>query len=157
MMNPNILNKNSLMFFDRAVNAQRSQLLTVMADAVSECRTAADQAAELNETGQVGLLRLAEVWSAIRAKEGMGGLVLEGTEAKILSDVVAQFYAYLSGCMFNDPVGMAIYAELHYMMSSLMLALVDKLMQDGKIAFLQEYITRKKKEVAHHGEEPENA
>ena len=39
----------------------------------------------------------------------MGGLVLEGTEAKILSDVVAQFYAYLSGCMFNDPVGMAIY------------------------------------------------
>ena len=30
-------------------------------------------------------------------------------------------YAYLSGCMFNDPVGMAIYAELHYMMSSLML------------------------------------
>jgi len=113
MMNPNILNKNPLMFFDRAVNAQRSQLLTVMADAVSECRTAADQAAELNETGQVGLLRLAEVWSAIRAKEG--------TEAKILSDVVAQFYAYLSGCMFNDPVGMAIYAELHYMMSSLML------------------------------------
>ena len=115
MMNPNILNKNPLMFFDRAVNAQRSQLLTVMADAVSECRTAADQAAELNETGQVGLLRLAEVWSTIRAKEGMGGLVLEGTEAKILSDVVAQFYAYLSGCMFNDPVGMAIYAELHYM------------------------------------------
>ena len=94
MMNPNILNKNPLMFFDRAVNAQRSQLLTVMADAVSECRTAADQAAELNETGQVGLLRLAEVWSAIRAKEGMGGLILEGTEAKILSDVVAQFYAY---------------------------------------------------------------
>lgn len=36
-------------------------------------------------------------------------------------------------------------------------ALVDELMQDGKIAFLQEYITRKKKEVAHHGEEPENA
>ena len=52
-MNPNILNKNPLMFFDRAVNAQRSQLRTVMADAVSECRTAADQAAELNETGQV--------------------------------------------------------------------------------------------------------
>ena len=47
IMNPNILNKNPLMFFDRAVNAQRSQLLTVMADAVSECRTAADQAAEV--------------------------------------------------------------------------------------------------------------
>ena len=59
IMNLNILNENPLMFFDRAVNAQRSQLLTVMADAVSECRTAAEQAAELNETGQVGLLRLA--------------------------------------------------------------------------------------------------
>ena len=58
MMNPNILNPNPLLFFDRAVNAQRSQLLTVMDDAVSECRTAADQAAELNETGQVGLCLL---------------------------------------------------------------------------------------------------
>ena len=36
-------------------------------------------------------------------------------------------------------------------------ALVDKLMQDDKIAFLQEYTAQKKKEVAHHGEEPENA
>ena len=36
-------------------------------------------------------------------------------------------------------------------------ALMDKLMQDGKIAFLQEYTARKKKEVAHRGEEPENA
>ena len=111
---------NTMMFFDDALEGERTQLLTELADAVSECRTAADQAAELNETGQMGLLRLAEVWSTIRAKEGMRGLVLEGTEAKILSDVVAQFYAYLSGCMFNDPVGMAIYAELHYMMSSLM-------------------------------------
>ncbi len=35
--------------------------------------------------------------------------------------------------------------------------LVNKLMQDGKIAFLQEYTARKKKEVEHHGEEAENA
>ena len=34
---------------------------------------------------------------------------------------------------------------------------LDELMKEGKITFLQEYITRKKKEVAHHGEEPENA
>ena len=70
IMNLNILNENPLMFFDRAVNAQRSQLLTVMAEAVSECRTAADQAAELNETGQVGLLRLAEVWSCLLYTSG---------------------------------------------------------------------------------------
>jgi uncharacterized small protein (DUF1192 family) len=36
-------------------------------------------------------------------------------------------------------------------------ALVDELMKGGKIAFLKEYTARKKKEVAHHGEEPENA
>ena len=36
-------------------------------------------------------------------------------------------------------------------------ALVDKLMKDGKITFLQEYTARKKKEVAHRGEESENA
>ena len=36
-------------------------------------------------------------------------------------------------------------------------ALVDELMKNGKIAFLQEYTARKKKEVAHRGEEPENA
>ena len=36
-------------------------------------------------------------------------------------------------------------------------ALVDELMRNSKIAFLQEYTARKKKEVAHHGEEPENA
>ena len=104
-MRPDILNKNPLIFFDKALETQRSQLLTVMADAVSECRTAADQAATLNETGQIGLLRLAELWSAIRAKEGKGGLVLEGTETQILSDVVAQFYAYLTGFKFSDPVG----------------------------------------------------
>ena len=36
-------------------------------------------------------------------------------------------------------------------------SVVDGLMKEGKIAFLQEYTARKKKEVAHHGEEPENA
>lgn len=36
-------------------------------------------------------------------------------------------------------------------------AVVDKLMKDDKITFLQDYTARKKKEVAHRGEEPENA
>ena len=36
-------------------------------------------------------------------------------------------------------------------------AVVDKLMKGGYIDFLKEYTARKKKEVAHHGEEPENA
>ena len=36
-------------------------------------------------------------------------------------------------------------------------ALVDELMKSDKISFLKEYTERKKKEVAHNGEEPENA
>ena len=117
-MKPAILNNDHMMFFDRAMEAQRSQLLTVMADAVSECRTAADQAAELSETGQIGLLRLVELLCAVRTQRG---LVLEGTEVQILADVTAQLYAYLTECRFADPVGLAVYAELGSMMASLML------------------------------------
>ena len=36
-------------------------------------------------------------------------------------------------------------------------AVVDELMKDGKITFLQDYTARKKTEVAQHGEELENA
>ena len=117
-MKPAILNNDHMMFFDRAMEAQRSQLLTVMADAVSECRTASDQAAELSETGQIGLLRLVELLCAVRTQRG---LVLEGTEVQILADVTAQLYAYLTECRFADPVGLAVYAELGSMMASLML------------------------------------
>ena len=121
-MKPAILNNDHMMFFDRAMEAQRSQLLTVMADAVSECRTAADQAAELSETGQIGLLRLVELLCAVRTQRGLGGgLVLEGTEVQILADVTAQLYACLTECRFADPVGLAVNAELGSMMASLML------------------------------------
>ena len=57
-MKPEILHNDHMMFLDRALETQRTALLTAMADAVSECRTAADQAAELTETGETGLLRL---------------------------------------------------------------------------------------------------
>lgn len=48
---------NTMMFFDDALEGERTQLLTELADAVSETRTAADQAAELKEDGEAGLLR----------------------------------------------------------------------------------------------------
>ena len=57
-MNQNICELDTMMFFDAALESQRAQLLTVMADAISECRTAADQSAGLNEDGEAGLLRL---------------------------------------------------------------------------------------------------
>ena len=118
-MNPNILNKNPLMFFDRAVNAQRSQLLTVMADAVSECRTAADQAAELNEDGEAGLLRLTEIWCAMNGVPAI--VIFEGGQSELLANVVAQIYAHLLQHPSRDPVGLAVYVELRYMTASLML------------------------------------
>ena len=36
-------------------------------------------------------------------------------------------------------------------------ALVDEMIKSGRIAFLKEYTARKKEEVAHRGEEPENS
>ena len=99
-MKPEILHNDHMMFLDRALETQRTALLTAMADAVSECRTAADQAAELTETGET---------------------VLEGTEVQILADVVAQLYACLTECRFVGPLGLAAYAELSSMAASLML------------------------------------
>ena len=52
-MKPEILNNDHMMFLDRALETQRTALLTAMADAVAECRTAAAQAAELTETGEI--------------------------------------------------------------------------------------------------------
>ena len=107
---------------DRALETQRTALLTAMADAVSECRTATDQAAELTETGEIGLLRLVEILCAAKVQRGQaGGAVLEGTEVQILADVVAQLYACLTECRFVGPLGLAAYAELSSMAASLML------------------------------------
>ena len=64
---------DTMMFFDDALEGERDQLLTELADAVSETRTAADQAAELNEDGEAGLLRLTEIWCAVRAAGQCGG------------------------------------------------------------------------------------
>ena len=80
-MKPEILHNDHMMFLDRALETQRTALLTAMADAVSECRTAADQAAELTETGEIGLLRLVEILCAAKVQRGQAGeTVLEGTE-----------------------------------------------------------------------------
>ena len=112
-MKPEILHNDHMMFLDRALETQRTALLTAMADAVSECRTAADQAAEL---------RLVEILCAAKVQRGQAGeTVLEGTEVQILADVVAQLYACLTECSFVGPLGLAAYAELSNMAASLML------------------------------------
>lgn len=110
-MNQNICELDTMMFFDAALESQRAQLLTVMADAISECRTAADQSA--------GLLRLTEIWCAMQGTPGV--IIFEGSQVQLLANVVAQIYAHLIQHPFHDPVGLALYVELHYMTAALML------------------------------------
>ena len=121
-MKPEILQNDHMMFLARALATQRTALLTARADAVSESRTAADQASELTETGETGLLRLVEILCAAKVQRGQaGGAVLEGAEVQILADALAQLYACLTECRFEGPMGLAAYAELSGMMASLML------------------------------------
>ena len=107
---------NTMMFFDDALEGERTQLLTELADAVSETRTAADQAAELNEAG---LLRLTEIWCAMNGVPAI--VIFEGGQSELLANVVAQIYAHLLQHPSRDPVGLAVYVELRYMTASLML------------------------------------
>ena len=118
-MKPEILHNDHMMFLDRALETQRTALLTAMADAVSECRTAADQAAELNEDGEAGLLRLTEIWCAMNGVPAI--VIFEGGQSELLANVVAQIYAHLLQHPSRDPVGLAVYVELRYMTASLML------------------------------------
>ena len=82
---------NTMMFFDDALEGERTQLLTELADAVSETRTAADQAAELNEDGEAGLLRLTEIWCAMNGVPAI--VIFEGGQSELLANVVAQIYS----------------------------------------------------------------
>ena len=110
---------DTMMFFDDALENERTQLLTELADAVSETRTAVDQAAELNEDGEAGLLRLTEIWCAMSGIPAV--IIFEGGQSELLANVVAQIYAHLLQHPFRDPVGLALYVELRYMMASLMM------------------------------------
>ena len=116
-MNPNT-ELNTMMFFDDALESERTYLLTELADAVSETRTAADQAAELNEDGEAGLLRLTEIWCAMNGVPAV--IIFEGSQSELLANVVAQIYAHLLQHPFRGPQGLALYVELRYMMGSLM-------------------------------------
>ena len=118
-MNQNICELDTMMFFDNALESERAQLLTELADAVSETRTAADQAAELNDDGEAGLLRLTEIWCAMSGVPAV--IIFDGGKAELLANVVAQVYAYLLQHPFRDPVGLALYVELRCMAASLML------------------------------------
>ena len=107
------------MFFDDALEGEHTCLLTELADAVSETRTAADQEMELNEDGEAGLLRLTEIWCAMSGIPAV--IIFEGSQTELLANVVAQIYAHLLQHPFHDPVGLAVCVELRYMTDALML------------------------------------
>lgn len=88
-----IVEMDTRMFFKETLDKQYSQLFTVMADAVSECRAAADQAAVLNRAGEIGLLRLVEIWCGLNGNPEI--LFFEGTQVELLANLVAQVYARL--------------------------------------------------------------
>ena len=117
-MKPN-MELNSMMFFEAALEEQRSNLLSDMAAAVSECREAADQAAQLSEDGEASLLRLTEIWCAMNGVPVI--VIFEGGQSELLASVVAQIYAYLIQHPSRGPQGLALYVELRYMMASLMM------------------------------------
>lgn len=118
-MKQNLADVDTMMFFDEVVEAHENMLLSKMADAVAECRTADKMAAVLSEDGEVGLLRLLEIWAGMQ--DGKEMAVLEGSPAHLLADVLAQVYAYVILHPFRDPVGLALYVEMQHMMDSLML------------------------------------
>ena len=119
-MNFEAMNNTKMYFFDKAMENERSQLLSIMADAVSECRIGADDGSALSDEGQMGLLRLAEICCTVKARLGKGGLIVEGTAPEILADIMAQLYSCITQSYFDDPAGMAVYVELRYMMEEIM-------------------------------------
>lgn len=119
-MNFEAMNNTKMYFFDKAMENERSQLLSIMADAVSECRIGADDGSELSDEGQMGLLRLAEICCTVKARLGKGGLIVEGTAPVILADIMAQLYSCITQSDFDDPAGMAVYVELRYVMEEIM-------------------------------------
>lgn len=111
--------RNPMKFFEERLEYGRKQMLSAMAEAVGESRLAADEAAQLTEDGRAGLLRLLQVWSGTQPEEEPQELEGYGTE--LLADVLAQLYAFFTRCPIHCPMGLALYAELEYMMASLML------------------------------------
>lgn len=113
-MKQNIAEMDTMMFYEEVLEDHQTMMLPAMAEALVECRYAVRQAARLNETGEVGLIRLTEIWCALQDAPGV--VVLEGNDTKILTDVLAQIHAAVAKYPLAGPVGLSLCVELHYMM-----------------------------------------
>lgn len=117
-MNMKKVNVNPMMFFDRVLEQHQDSLLTAMAAALAECRDASRAAAQLNEEGRIGLMRLMEMWAATGRAEGL--VVFEGSDSELLADVLARLN---SAIVLNPPagaIGLTVCVELGYMMECIL-------------------------------------
>lgn len=118
-MDNQFLYQNSTIFFEYALERQRRKLLAAMADAAPAAEAAVEDAIPLSNLGQIGLSRLITLWVEIQRQNGSGILNLEGTPQELLFRLVSQLWEYHTQNIFYSPVGLAVYAELQFMMESL--------------------------------------
>lgn len=117
-MNMKTTNLNPMMYFEERLEYGRKEMLSAMADAVGESRLASDEAAQLTANGEAGLLRLLQILSGALPD---GESFPDSVGSHLLADVLAQLYAFFALHPIHCPMGLALYAELAYMMQSLML------------------------------------
>lgn len=118
-MDNQFLYQNSTIFFEYALERQCRKLLAAMADAAPAAETAVEDAIPLSNLGQIGLSRLITLWVDIQQQNGTAVLKLEGTPQELLFKLVSQLWGYHTQYICYSPVGLAVYAELQYMMESL--------------------------------------
>lgn len=118
-MDNQFLFQNSTIFFEYALERQRRKLLAAMTDATPAAEAAVEDSIPLSDLGQIGLSRLITLWVDIQQQNGTAVLKLEGTPQELLFRLVSQLREYHTRYIFYSPVGLAVYAELQYMMESL--------------------------------------
>lgn len=118
-MDNQFLYQNSTIFFEYALERQRRKLLATMADAAPAAEAAVEDSIPLSDLGQIGLSRLITLWVEIQRQNGTAVLKLEGTPQELLFRLVSQLREHHTRYIFYSPVGLAVYAELQYMMESL--------------------------------------
>ena len=118
-MDNQFLYQNSTIYFEYALERQRRKLLAAMADAAPAAEAAVKDSIPLSDLGQIGLSRLITLWVEIQRQNGSGILNLEGTPQELLFKLFSQLWGYHTRYIFYSPVGLAVYAELQYMMESL--------------------------------------
>lgn len=114
-MKTEVWTDNCLVFFREALEIQRGQALSALADAISEYQTALDMQAKLAPKGKLAFRRPGELWTAIceSARE-------EPFLPQSPGGLLALLYGHLTEHPLSGATGLAAYTELLVLTSSLM-------------------------------------